>query len=172
MVHSSAEPDAPMNEPMRINQSARNEPQEVKNRRDMQERRAEMAITEENAVRSKQTPSQMYYYKIQLQNAGSKIVKSVAWEYQPASEPDPNNRQFYCVINAKPNDKKDYELYTPLAPSRVVDASKSEQEQKGRVVINKIEYADGTYWKRMGWNLGNFRSEDTGKVGSGKCIGI
>jgi hypothetical protein len=172
MVRSSAEPDAPMNEPIRINQIARNEPQEVKNRRDMQERRADMAISEANAARSGQTPTQLYFYKIQLQNTGTKIVKSVAWEYQPTSEPDPVNRQFYCVINAKPSDKKDYELFSPLSPSRVVDVSKNEGQQKGRVIINKIEYADGTFWKRMGWNRANFRPEDTSKVGSGKCIGI
>lgn len=172
MVRSSAEPDAPMNEPIRITQTARNEPQEVKNKRDMAERRAELAITEENAARSGQTPSQVYFYKIQLQNTGTKLVKSVAWEYQPNSEPDPSNRQFYCVVNAKPNDKKDYELYSPLAPSRVIDVSKSDNQSKSRVIINKIEYADGTFWKRMGWNPGNFREEDTSKVGNGKCIGI
>ena len=172
VVRSSAEPDAPMNEPIRINQIARNEPQEVKNRRDMAERRAEMDITEKNAARSGQTPSQFYFYRIQLQNTGSKLVKSVAWEFQPTGEPDPSNRQFYCVLNAKPTEKKDYELYTPLAPSRVIDASKGDAKQQGRVVINKIEYADGTFWKRTGWNPANFRTEDTSKVANGKCIGI
>ena len=172
MIRSVHDPDTGMNEPMRINQVKNNEPQEAKNRRDLQDRRAEMAITEANAARSSQSPSQIYSYKIQIQNTGPKVVKSFAWEYQPTSEPDPSNRQFYCVANAKPNDKKEYDLYSPLAPSRVIDVSKSDNQNKPQVIINKIEYADGTFWKRMGWNPANFRQEDTSKVGNGKCIGI
>jgi hypothetical protein len=176
LIRSVQEPDAPMNEPIRINQATRNEPQEVKNRRDMQERRAEMIVTEANAARSSQPGSTYYFYRIQVQNTGTKLVKSFVWEYQPAEETDPFNRQFYCVVNARANDKKEFELFSPLAPSRVIDASKvsnkSDAENNGRVVINKIEFSDGSVWKRPGWNLATFSPEDTSKVGSGKCIGI
>lgn len=176
MIHSVQEPDTGANEPIRVDKTSKNEPQAVQNNRDMQERRAEMAISEKTAQLSTQKNSTIYFYKIQVQNTGAKAVKSFAWEYRPANEPDPSNRQFYCVINAKTNEKKDFDLYSPYAPSRVVDASSPEDkpnaEKKDKIIINKIEYMDGTVWKRESWNLKTFPLEDTNKVGAGKCIGI
>jgi hypothetical protein len=176
MIRSVQEPDAPMNEPIRINQVARNEPQEAKNRRDLQERRTEMAVTEINAALSSKKPSSVYFYRIQVLNTGGKAVKGFAWEYRPSDEPDPSNRQFFCVVNAKPNEKKEFELFSPLAPSRVVDASKPadkpSSEKKDKIIVNKIEYMDGSVWKRPAWNPATFAVEDTNKVGSGKCIGL
>jgi len=176
LIHSVQEPDTGANEPIRVNKTSRNEPQAVQNNRDMQERRAEMAIAEKTAELSTQKNSTLYFYKIEVQNTGAKTVKSFAWEYRPSNEPDPSNRQFYCVINAKTNEKKDFDLFSPYAPSRVVDVSnpqdKPNAEKKDKIIINKIEYTDGTVWKREGWNPKTFQPEDTNKVGGGKCIGI
>ncbi len=176
MVRPVQEPDAPMNEPIHINQSPRNEPSAARNNRDLQERRAEMAISEMNAKLSSKKSSPIYFYRIQVQNNGEKAVKSFAWEYRPTDESDPSNRQFFCVLNAKPSEKKDFDLYSPYAPARVVDANKPDDkpnlERKDKIIINKIEYMDGTVWKRPAWNVKTFAEEDTVKVGPGKCIGI
>jgi hypothetical protein len=176
MIRSVQEPDPPNNEPFRINQTLKNEPQESINRRDMQERRAEMVTAERNASLSTQPPSKIYFYRLRVKNASSKVVKSFAWEYQPLGEPDPSNRQFFCYVKAKPSEAKDMELYTPLAPSRVVDASKAGQKSpentNARVVINKIEYLDGTFWKRPAWDVRTFSDDATQKVAPGKCIGL
>jgi len=111
-----------------------------------------------------------------VQNIGAKPVKSFVWEYRPTNEADPYNRQFFCVVNAKPTDKKEFELFSPLTPSRIVDASKlgdkADADKKANIIINKIEYMDGTFWKRPTWNVATFSTEDTSKVGAGKCIGI
>jgi hypothetical protein len=174
MIRSVQDPGAAMNEPISIQQQ-KNEPQEIKNRRDMQERRAEMQASEINAALSNRPQSKLYFYRLQVQNASAKAVKSFAWEYQPAAQSDLNNRQFYCILNAKPNEKKDYELVSPLAPSRVVNAAKlgdKPDSENGRVVVNKIEFTDGTEWHRAGWNPLTFAPEDTNKVARGKCIGI
>ena len=176
MIRGVDSPDSHMNDPIRINQGSRNEPSAVRNNRDLQDRRAEMAISEMNAKLSTQKAAQFYFYQIQIQNSGPKAVKGFAWEYRPTEEADPSNRQFYCVINAKPNEKKELDLYSPLAPSRVVDASKPAEkpnsEKKDKVIINKIEYMDGTVWKRPAWNPQTFSADDTSKVAIGKCIGI
>ncbi len=176
MIRSVQEPDPPMNEPIRINQIKGNEPQEVINRRDLQERRAEMKAAETNAALSGQRQSKLYFYRLVVRNATTKIVKSFAWSFQTGDSPDPSDRQFYCVVKAKPDESKDFDLYTPLAPSRVVDASnsnsKSEKNPKGSVVINKIEYMDGTAWKRPAWNAATFPADATEKVATGKCIGL
>ncbi len=174
MIRSVQDPGADMNEPISIQQQ-KNEPQEIKNRRDMQERRAEMQASEINAALSSQKQAVLYFYRLQVQNSGTRVVKSFAWEYQPMAQPDANNRQFYCVLNAKPNEKKDYQLVSPLAPSRVVNAAKlgdKANTENGTVVVNKIEFIDGTEWHRPGWNILTFAPEDTSKVARGKCIGL
>ncbi|MGQ0760666.1 MAG: hypothetical protein ACT4OT_01415 [Acidobacteriota bacterium] len=175
MVRSVHEPDESGNEPIRINQERRNEPQEVINSRDMAERRAELRTTEINAALSTQKAAKLYFYHLEVKNNGSRAIKSFAWEYQSRGVPDPSDRHFFCVVNAKPNQKKQFDLFTPLAPSRVVDvttASEKPGNSKGVVVINKIEYAEGTTWVRPGWNAATFSAEATQKVEAGKCVGL
>ena len=175
MVRSVQHPDDSNNAPIRINQIARNEPQEVVNRRDMAQRRAELQAAEVNAALSTQKNSKLYFYHLEVKNSGSRAIKSFAWEYESSGVPDPSDRQFFCVVNAKPNQKKQFDLFTLLAPSRVVDvtaASEKPGNSKGVVVINKIEYADGTAWVRTGWNAATFSVEDTQKVEAGKCVGL
>ena len=175
MVRSVHETDESGNEPIRINQQRRNEPQEVINSRDLAERRAELRTTEVNAALSTQKPAKLYFYHLEVKNNGSRAIKSFAWQYESSGVPDPSDRHFFCVVNAKPNQKKQFDLFTPLAPSRVVDvttASEKPGNSKGVVVINKIEYDDGTTWLRPGWNAATFSSEVTQKVEAGKCVGL
>jgi hypothetical protein len=176
MIRSVQDPGPPMNEPIRINQTAREEPQEIKNRRDMNERRGEMKAAEINARLSNRLESKIYFYRLQFKNAGTKPVKSFAWEYQPSDIPELSDRQFFCAIKTKPNETKELELFCPLAPSRVVDASKagdkSAKGSDGKVIINKIEYMDGSVWHRPGWNPATFSADAIEKVASGKCIGL
>lgn len=175
MIRPVSDPDPPMNEPIRVNLTKKDEPQEVKNRRDLQERRAEMQATEINAQLSKQKSTTLYFYHLEIKNAGEKIVKSFAWSYQPGEIPDPGDRQFFCVVNAKPNTNKNFDLFTPLSPSRVIDArikGRPDKDERAHVMINQIEYVDGTVWKRQAWNPKTFSREDTDKVAVGKCIGL
>jgi len=175
MVRSVHETDESGNEPIRINQQRRNEPQEVINSRDLAERRAELRTTEVNAALSTQKTTKLYFYHLEVKNNGGRAIKSFAWQYESSGVPDPSDRHFFCVVNAKPNQKKQFDLFTPLAPSRVVDvttASEKPGNTKGVVVINKIEYDDGTTWLRPGWNPATFSSEVTQKVETGKCVGL
>jgi len=175
MVRSVHETDESGNEPIRINQQRRNEPQEAINNRDMAERRAELRTTEVNAALSTQKTAKLYFYHLEVKNNGSRPIRSFAWEYESSGVPDPSDRQFFCVVNAKPNQKREFDLYTPLAPSRVIDvtaASEKPGNSKGIVVINKIEYADGTTWLRPGWNAATFSAEATHKVEAGRCVGL
>jgi hypothetical protein len=177
MIRSVQEPDPPMNEPISINPAPRSdEPQELKNRRDLQQRRADMRTAEINATLSGQPASKIYVYRLQVKNASAKVVKGFAWEYQPSTEPDPLDRQFFCVVKTKPNESKEIELFSPLAPSRVIDAAKagdkSAKSSDAGVIINKIEYMDGSIWQRTGWNPNTFRADDVQKIIPGKCIGL
>jgi hypothetical protein len=177
VVSSVQDPGPSMNEPFTITQIPKNEPQEVKNRRDLDNRQAELRGLDADANRSRQpAPRKVYFYHLEFKNTGPKIVKSFAWQYQANEVPDAAlDRQFFCAIRTKPSETKQLDLFSPLAPSRVVDASKVESKTSGdktSIIINKIEFIDGSVWQRIGWNPVTFSADATGKVQPGRCIGI
>jgi hypothetical protein len=47
--------------------------------------------------------------------------------------------------------------------------SADKKAQEGKVVINRIEYADGSIWKRKGWSV-IIPTELTEQMGNGKCM--
>jgi len=169
LIHGADDPGPSMNEPVSVIQPERkNEPAEVKNRRDIQERRAAMADAERNANSS--TPRRQDYYMLRLEvkNVGQNTTKSIVWEFQPTVHPpDYEARQYVCKMKAKPNESKVFELMSPAAPVKVVSADKKAQE--GKVVINRIEYADGSVWKRKGWSV-LIPAEMTDQMANGKCV--
>jgi hypothetical protein len=169
LIHSAQDPGPPMNEPMSIKPSPpRNEPSEVRNRRDIQERRADMIIAERNATQSSARKQDYYFLRLEVKNVGPNTIKSMVWEYQPAAETaDYELRQYLCTMRAKPKESKTFELVSPFAPVKVVSADKKSQD--GKVVINRIEYADGSVWKRKGWSV-LIPAQMTDQMGNGKCV--
>jgi hypothetical protein len=174
VVRSSQEPDPPM-EPIRaMPVIPRNETAVEKSRREMNEQRVALRGVEINAALSANKGVKLYLYHLEVKNIGTRKIKSFAWEYQSSGVSDPSDRQFYCAVNAKPNDKKAFDLLAPFAPSRVVDATSAGQktDKKGLVVINKVEYTDGSIWVRPGWKQSTFTAEFTEKVAIGQCLGL
>lgn len=168
LIHSVQDPGPSMNEPIRVNQTSKNEPSEVRNRRDMQERRAEMISAERAAVQSSERKQDQYRLRLEVKNVGTNTIKNMVWEYQPAAETaDYELRQYVCTMKAKPSESKTFELITPSSPVKVVSAEKKAQE--GKVVINRIEYADGSVWKRKGWSI-LIPRETTDQLENGKCL--
>ena len=174
VVRSSQDPDPPM-EPIRaMPVPPRNETAVEKSRREMNEQRVALRGVEISAALSANKGAKLYFYHLEIKNIGPRKVKSFAWEYQSSGVSDPSDRQFYCAVNAKPNDKKEFHLLAPFAPSRVIDAASAGQktDKKGLVVINKVEYADGSSWVRPGWKQSTFTAEFTDKVSIGQCLGL
>jgi len=171
LIHSALDPGPDMNEPVGIKQPQRaNEPQELKNRRDMNERRADMAATV-NAAQSNPPRQDQYLLRLEVKNVGTTVIKSIVWEYQPSSETaNYELRQYVCTMKAKPNESKTFEIVSPYNPVKVVQAdAKTGQAKDGKVVINRIEYVDGSIWKRKGWSV-LIPSDMTEKMGNGKCV--
>ena len=168
LIHSASDPGPSMNEPVSMaRQPAKNEPAEVRNRRDIQERRADLANAELNA---KSRPPQQDYYimRMEVKNVGPNTIKNIVWEFQPSAQTaDFELRQYVCTIKAKPNESKAFELMSPAAPVKVVSAEKKAQD--GKVVINRIEYADGSVWKRKGWSI-LIPKDMTDQIANGKCV--
>jgi hypothetical protein len=169
LIHGADDPGPSMNEPVSLKQPERkNEPPEVKNRRDIQERRADLANAERNASNSAPRRQDYYLMRLEVKNVGQNTTKSMVWEFQPTVQtPDYETRQYICKMKAKPNESKVFELMSPAAPVKVVSADKKVPD--GKVVINRIEYADGTVWKRKGWSV-LIPAELTDQMGNGKCV--
>jgi hypothetical protein len=88
----------------------------------------------------------------------------VFWEYQFHDPADPSlvaRRQFLCGVSIQGDKSKDLEAFSLSGPS-VVSAStlanKAENPFKEKVLINRVEYDDGSIWQRKGWSLAEVKA--------------
>jgi len=100
-----------------------------------------------------------FTYQTKVQNNSTKPVAVVFWEYQFREKGNPtilSRRQFVCQANLKPAKARDFEIFTLGAPSSVVSvktlSKKSEPTFDEAVIINRVEFEDGSNWQRKDWN--------------------
>lgn len=125
----------------------------------VEERSWDLTKIERAAVREASAPSgNIFVYELKVKNLDGKAIKSFIWEYQAAKQTAPQNvfsRQFVCVEKIKPGDSKKLRIVSHLPPLNVVSAAaahdKSERSYAVDIVINRVEYDDGTVWQRSGW---------------------
>ncbi len=105
-------------------------------------------------------PVEGFAFRAKVQNASTKAIEIIFWEYQFIDTSDPTNvtrRQFLCGVNIKPDKAKELQAFGLSGPSEVVSvgslANKSGNPFQENAVINRVEYADGSIWQRKGWNF-------------------
>jgi hypothetical protein len=103
-----------------------------------------------------------FAYEAKIQNGSKKAIDVVFWEYQfidPAAA-TPTRHQFLCGANLKPAKEKELKAISLSGPSNVVSvetlASGSTRFLE-RVLINRVEYADGSIWQRKDWDFAEIR---------------
>ena len=116
----------------------------------------EKSVQEARATKSE--PRDGFAYRIKVKNSAAKVVEIIFWEYQFQETEDTNNlarRQFLCGVNLRPDKEKELEGFSLSGPSDVVSVSALADKSrfKENVLINRIEYSDGTIWQRKGWHL-------------------
>ena len=118
----------------------------------------EKSVAESRAP--KQGPVDGFAYRIKVQNVSQKIVEAVFWEYQFRDPANPDlvaRRQFLCVVKIEAGKGKELEGFSLSGPSDVVDvktlADKSANPFKENVLINRVEYPDGSVSQRKTWNM-------------------
>jgi len=116
----------------------------------------EKSVAESRAP--KPQPMDGYAYRIKVQNPGTKVVEIVFWEYQFHDPANPNQvarRQFLCGVNILAGKGKELEGFSLSGPSDVVDVKTLDSGTpfKENVLINRVEYSDGSIWQRKAWNL-------------------
>jgi hypothetical protein len=115
-----------------------------------------------------------YVYRASVKNISMEKIKSILWEYQLLDSSGTEilaQRLFVCAMTVKPGNVKLLSAGTASPPSRVVSADASDDKpQKQRVVINRVEYADGSTWTREGWKPDDLTRADAGKdLRDGQC---
>ena len=122
----------------------------------------EKNVQESRTPQSK--PVDGFAYRVKVQNASTKVVEILFWEYQfidPADPATAARRQFLCGVNIKPEKEKEIQAFSVSGPSDVVSvaslANKSGNPFQEKVVINRVEFADGTIWQRKDWNFAEIR---------------
>lgn len=105
-------------------------------------------------------PVNGFAYEVKIQNTTTKPVQKVFWEYQFRETANPTNvtrRRFVCGAKIGPEKQKSLQVFSLLGPSDVIDvkslAKKSGSQFEERVVIDRVEYTDGSFWQRTDWDF-------------------
>jgi hypothetical protein len=109
-------------------------------------------------------PVDGFSYLVKVQNGSGKIIQTIFWEYQFSETASPANvtrRQFLCSAKINPDKGKDLQVFSLSGPSDVVNvkslAKRSADQFKEGVLINRVEYSDGTFWQRRAWNVNDLK---------------
>lgn len=109
-------------------------------------------------------PVDGFSYSVKVQNRSAKLIQTIFWEYQFTEKANPVNvtrRQFLCSARISPDKGKDLQAFSLFGPSEVVNVkslgrASADQFSEG-VVINRVEYTDGSFWQRRDWNVNDLK---------------
>lgn len=128
---------------------------------------ARAADLEKSVQESRKAPPKRldgYEYRAKIQNASKKVIEIVFFEYQFTESSAPENttrRQFLCGVNVKPGKEKELLAFSLSGPSDVVSVeslgNKAGNLFQEKVLINRVEYADGSIWQRKDWNFAEIK---------------
>lgn len=120
----------------------------------------------EKSVQASRAPKPIegFAYRAKFQNLSTKELEIIFWEYEfadAAITPVVTRRQFLCAGLTKAGKEKEFKGFTLSGPSDVVAvdnlAKKTDNQLKERVVINRLEFTDGTIWQRKGWHFADLK---------------
>jgi hypothetical protein len=122
----------------------------------------EKAVQESRSSKDKTVDG--FLYQIKIKNAGTKIIEILFWEYKFKERANPasiSSRQFLCGVNIKPNKEQELNVFSTLSPSDLISVNslgnKTGDLYEEEVLINRVEYADGTIWQRKDWNYSEIK---------------
>lgn len=99
-------------------------------------------------------PSVNYVYEVKVKNTGEKTVKKIVWEYlfiDPETDAQIARHQFTNTFKIRAGKTANLVAYSGSPPTRILEAKevgkKSLPKYLERVVINRIEYDDDSFWQ-------------------------
>jgi hypothetical protein len=112
-------------------------------------------------------PVDGFVYLVKFKSATAKPIEKIFWEYQfkeTANSANVTRRRFLCNLKIKPQQGRDLQVFSLAGPSDVISvkslAKGSGNQFQEAVVIDRIEYADGSFRQLKDWTF------DVSKLGS------
>ena len=106
-----------------------------------------------------------FEHRVKIRNASTKVVEVLFWEYQLIESLNPANvmrRQFICGLEMKPKKEMEVQAFGVSNPAAVISvdtlAKSPDKPFQERVLINRVEYQDGSIWQRKDWKFAEVRS--------------
>jgi hypothetical protein len=123
----------------------------------------------EKVVQESRTPGAKtidgFEHRIKVRNTGTKVVEILFWEYQLIESLNQENvtrRQFICGVQMKPKKETEILAFSTSSPGAVISidtlAKNPDKPFEERVVINRVEYQDGSIWQRKDWKFAEVKS--------------
>ena len=101
-----------------------------------------------------------FTYEVKFKNLNTKQTQIIFWEYQFKETMNVGNtswRRYVCGVKIKPDKDKLIQIFSTLGPGPVINAKNlmngSGKQFDESVVIDRIEYEDGSVWQRKDWNF-------------------
>lgn len=102
-----------------------------------------------------QRPTVEYIYQAKIKNTGTKAIRRVVWEYvflDPATQREVGRRRHESRVTIRPGKTESLMVRTSSPPTGTIDARKAGKKERElyteKVLIQRIEYADGSFWSR------------------------
>lgn len=96
----------------------------------------------------------IYVYEMKVRNTGDKAIRSLAWDYvfyEPGTEIEAGRQLFLSKVSLGPGKTRNLVIQSASPPTGAIDATKidkkSKEQYSERVVIQSIEYNDGSVWQ-------------------------
>jgi hypothetical protein len=150
----------------------------------MDGRSAAMEKNVQDSRNPNRKPVDGFAYQVRVQNTSKKAIEVLFWEYQFVDPPDAaanvTRRQFLCGVNVKAGKNTELQAFSASGPSHAVSTGSlgngSGNRVKENVVINRVEYADGSIWQRKDWNFGEIKTAYERAIATpwqlGECRGL
>lgn len=127
-------------------------------------RSAALEKTVQESRSSKFKPVDGFTYQAKIRNVSTKTIEILFWEYQfkeRANTANVSSHEFLCSVNIKPNKEQELSVFSTLSPSDIISASSLDNNSgnvfEEKVLINRIEYADGTILQRKDWSYAKIK---------------
>ena len=100
-------------------------------------------------------PVTVYVYSMRLRNNGERTIRSIVWEYifiDPQTLDEVGHHRSAAKVKIGSGKTENLVERSDAPPIGVVDITKAGKDARNRyterIVIQRIEYADGTFWQR------------------------
>lgn len=95
-----------------------------------------------------------YLYEVKVTNTGKKGIRKLVWDYvffEHGTETEVGRRQFVNEVGISPGKTRNVVFRSTSSPTGTVDAKNAGKKQTDqyseKVVIQGVEYADGSVWQ-------------------------